>query len=47
MFKIEPDNATVHFELGKLLGPVYKKAYSSFERVTQMTLQTNGLGRNV
>jgi tetratricopeptide (TPR) repeat protein len=37
MFKIEADNATIHFELGKSLGlKDYKKAYSSFERATQI-----------
>jgi hypothetical protein len=36
MFKIEADNATIHFELGKnhLALKDYKKAYSSFERYT-------------
>jgi hypothetical protein len=48
MFKIEADNATIHFELGKNHSPKdYKKAYSSFERAHKSTLQTNGLGRNV
>jgi hypothetical protein len=45
MFKIEADNATIHFELGKSLGlKDYKKAYSSFERATKSTLQINGFG---
>jgi hypothetical protein len=36
MFKIEADNA-IHFELGKITWPkTIKKAYSSFERATQI-----------
>jgi hypothetical protein len=43
MFKIEPENATVHFELGKnYLALKSIKGYSSFERT--ITLQTNGFG---
>ena len=36
--KIKPENATVHFELGKnyLALKNYKNAYSSFERATQI-----------
>jgi hypothetical protein len=34
MFKIEAENATIHFELKNLALKDYKKAYSSFERAT-------------
>nr|MBF6607316.1 tetratricopeptide repeat protein [Flavobacterium sp.] len=36
--KLEPNNATVHFELGKnyLAQRDYKKAYDSFERASQL-----------
>jgi hypothetical protein len=42
--KIEPENATIHFELGKILALKTIKAYSSFERATQIDPQTNGFG---